>query len=130
MGRAFLAKDRIHDAIAQYREALAIAPENVAAQRNLAWLLATSADPSLRNGLEAVLLAEQASRLSGGNRPIILRILAAAYAETGRFTEARETAQQALQLAEDGQSNAVLVDALRKELALYQMGFPYHKETR
>jgi protein O-mannosyl-transferase len=127
LGSALLEKGRPQDAIAQYREALALAPENIAAQSNLAWLLATSSDPSLRNGLEAVLLAETASRLSGGNRPLILRILAAAYAETGRFADAIETAQQALRLAGAG-DNTILVNALRKEIALYQSGLPYHKE--
>ena len=129
LGSAFLAKDRIQEAIAQYRDSLAIAPENVAAQSNLAWLLATSADASLRNGPEAVLLAQQASRHSGANRPVILRILAAAYAEAGHFAEAKETAQQALQLS-DGRDNTVLADALRKEIALYQSGLPFHKQSR
>src|SRR5438876_730338 len=129
LGSAFLAKDRIQEAIAQYRDSLAIAPENVAAQSNLAWLLATSADASLRNGPEAVLLAQQASRHSGANRPVILRILAAAYAEAGRFAEAKETAQQALQLS-DGRDNTVLADALRKEIALYESGQPNHKDSR
>jgi len=127
LGSALLEKGRVQDAIAQYREALALAPKNIAAQSNLAWLLATSSDPSLRNGSEAVLLAETASRLSGGNRPLILRILAAAYAETGRFADAIETAQQALRLAGAG-DNTILVNALRKEIALYQSGLPYHKE--
>src|SRR5438552_115498 len=129
LGSAFLAKDRIQDAIAQYRDALAIAPENVAAQSNLAWLLATSADASLRNGPEAVLLAKQASRRSSGNRQVILRLLAAASAEAGRFAEAKETAQQALQLS-DGRDNTVLADALRKEIALYESGLPFHKQSR
>jgi tetratricopeptide (TPR) repeat protein len=127
LGSAFLAKGRTRDAIVQYRAALKIAPKNMAAQSNLAWLLATCSDPSLRNGPEAVLLAEQASQLSGGNRPVILRILAAAYAETGRFADAIATAQHALQLA-DAQNNTILVTALRKEIALYQSGLPYHKE--
>ena len=127
LGSALLEKGRVQDAIAQYREALALAPENVAAQSNLAWLLATCSDPSLRNGSEAVLWAEKASRLSGGNRPVILRVLAAAYAETGRFADAIETAQQALRLA-GAEDNTILVNALQKEIALYQSGLPYHKE--
>jgi protein O-mannosyl-transferase len=129
LGSALLAKGRIAEAIGQYREALTIAPENVAAQSNLAWLLATSPDSSLRNGPEAVLLAEQASRLSGGKRPLVLRILAAAYAEAGRFSEARATAHEALQAADD-QGSSALSDFLRKELALYESGQPYHKQAR
>jgi tetratricopeptide (TPR) repeat protein len=129
LGIAFLSKGRVEDAIVEYRDALRLAPKNVAAQSNLAWLLATSADPSLRNGPESVLLAEQASRSSGGKGPLILRILAAAYAEAGRFAEARETAHEALQAA-DNQGNSALSDFLRKEIALYELGRPYHKSAR
>jgi protein O-mannosyl-transferase len=131
LGSVFLAKGRVQDAIAQYRHALRIAPDNVAAQSNLAWLLATAADPSLRNGSEAVLLAERAASQSSRsqNRAIILRILAAAYAETGRFVDAKKTAEQALQAAET-QGNPTLSSALRDEISLYDLGLPYHKEAR
>ena len=129
LGSALLAKGRVVDAITHYKEALRLAPENVAAQSNLAWLLATSPDPSLRNGPEAVLLAEQASRSPGGKRPLILRILAAAYAEAGRFPEARDTAHEALRVA-DEQGNSTLRDLLRKEIALYELDRPFHKEDR
>ncbi|KAF5406575.1 MAG: Cell division coordinator CpoB [Candidatus Udaeobacter sp.] len=131
LGSAFLAKGRGRDAIAQYRDALRSAPDNVAAQSNLAWVLATAADPSLRNGSEAVLLAERAESESSRseNHAIVLRILAAAYAETGRFVEARKTAEQALQAAEI-QGNSTLSNALRDEISLYELGLPYHKEAK
>ncbi len=127
LGSAFLAKDRLVDAITEYKEALRLAPDNVAAQSNLAWLLATSPDPSLRNGPEAVVLAEQARRSSNG-KPLILRILAAAYAEADRFSEATDTAREALRAADD-QGNSVLSDLLRKEIALYESGHPYHRQS-
>jgi protein O-mannosyl-transferase len=128
LGSAFLTKGRVRDAIAAYRNALRVSPKNVPAQSNLAWLLATSSDPSLRNGSEAVFLAEQANSESSRseNHPIVLRILAAAYAESGRFAEAKETAQQALQEAEI-QGSSTLSNALRDEIALYELGLPYHK---
>jgi tetratricopeptide (TPR) repeat protein len=131
LGSVFLAKGRVRDAIAQYRHALRIASDNLAAQSNLAWLLATAADPSLRNGSEAVLLAERAESESSRsqNRAIVLRILAAAYAETGRFVDAKKTAEQALQAAET-QGNPTLSSALRDEISLYDLGLPYHKEAR
>ncbi|MBO0694603.1 MAG: tetratricopeptide repeat protein [Verrucomicrobia bacterium] len=131
LGSAFLAKGLVRDAIAQYRDALRIAPGNVAARSNLAWLLATAADPSLRDGSEAILLAERAESESSGNenRPLVLRILAAAYAEAGRFTEARKAAQQALEAAK-AQGNSALSNALRDEIALYELGLPYHKESK
>jgi len=131
LGSVFLAKGRVRDAIAQYRDALRIVPDNVAAESNLAWLLATAADPSLRNGSEAVLLAERAESESSRseNHAIVLRILAAAYAETGHFVEAKKTAEQALQAAEI-QGNSTLSSALRDEISLYELGLPYHKEAR
>ncbi len=131
LGSAFLEKGRVLDAIEQYRDALRIAADNVAAQSNLAWVLATAADPSLRNGSEAVLLAERAESQSSRseNHAIVLRILAAAYAETGRFVEAKKTAERALQAAEI-QGNSTLSNALRDEISLYELGLPYHKEAR
>jgi protein O-mannosyl-transferase len=128
LGSAWLAKRRVRDAMTEYTKALQIAPENLAALSNLAWLLATSADPSLRNGSEAVRLAERADSASSRSdqHPTVLRILAAAYAEAGQFAEAKETAQQALEAA-NVQGNTNLADALQGELALYDLGLPYHK---
>ena len=126
LGNAFALSGRLQDAIAQYRRALASAPDNVSAQSNLSWLLATSSDASLRNGAEAVHLAEDANRLSG-DKPIILRILAAAYAETGNFVTATHTAERALELA-NLQGEMALADLLRKEIALYRADSPYRKK--
>ena len=128
LGSAWLAKGRVRDAMAEYTKALRNFPENLAALSNLAWLLATSADSSLRNGSEAVRLAERADSASSrsDNHPTVLRILAAAYAEAGQFAEAKETAQHALEAA-NIQGNTTLADALQGELALYDLGLPYHK---
>ena len=46
---------------------------------------------------------------------------------SGRFTEAKKAAQQALQAAEM-QGNSTLSNALRDEIALYELGLPYHKK--
>jgi tetratricopeptide (TPR) repeat protein len=128
LGSAFLAKGRPREAGAEYRNALRISPENVAALSNLAWILATSSDPTLRNGSEAVQLAERADSASSRNdkHSTVLRILAAAYAEAAQFTEAKETAQHALEAA-NIQGNTTLANALRDEIALYELGLPYHK---
>jgi tetratricopeptide (TPR) repeat protein len=128
LGIAWLAKGRVRDAMGEYTKALQISPENLAALSNLAWLLATSADPSLRNGSEAVRLAERAESASSRSdkHPAVLRILAAAYAEAGQFAEAKETAQHALNAA-NMQGNTTLAEALQGELALYDLGLPYHR---
>ena len=128
LGSAWLAKGRVRDAMAEYTKALQISPENLAALSNLAWVLATSSDSSLRNGSEAVRLAERADSASSRSdkHPTVLRILAAAYAEAGQFDEAKQTAQHALEAA-NIQGNTTLADALQGELALYDLGLPYHK---
>jgi hypothetical protein len=78
----------------------------------------------LRNGGRAVELARQANGLTGGEIPVVLHTLAAAYAEAGRYSEAVETAQHALRLAQ-AQSNTALAAALESELKLYRAGSPY-----
>jgi tetratricopeptide (TPR) repeat protein len=128
LGIAWLAKGRIRDAMEEYTKALQISPENLAALSNLAWLLATSPDPTQRNGSEAVRLAERADSTSSRSdkHPTVLRILAAAYAEAGQFAEAKETAQHALEAA-NIQGNTTLAEALQGELTLYDLGLPYHQ---
>jgi protein O-mannosyl-transferase len=128
LGIALFREGRVRDAMTEYRNALQTSPGNVAALSNLAWLLATSADASLRNGSEAVVLAERADSASSRSdmHAAVLRILAAAYAEAGRFREAKETAQRALEAA-NVQGNSALAGTLQDELALYDLGLPYHK---
>jgi len=121
LGNALLQQGQMGDAIEHLQKALELLPGNVAIQNNLAWVLATAPQASLRNGARAVQLAAQASQSSGGNNPIILHTLAAAYAEAGQFSSAVQTAQKALQLAE-AQSNANLATALRREMKLYEAG--------
>jgi tetratricopeptide (TPR) repeat protein len=123
LGNAFLQKRQVNDAIAHYQRALEIKPLNVVFENNLALVLAASPTTSLRNGIKAVVLAQQANQLSGGSQPLVLRTLAAAYAEAKRFPEAVETAQRALKLAKD-QGNAVLGETIESNLKLYQSDTP------
>jgi len=119
-------KGQIADAIVNYEKALANSPRSVPAQNNLAWLLATCSDPSLRNGNKALELARQADQLSGGANPIVLRTMAAAYAETGHFAKVIEIAQDALRLA-TAQGDRGLAAELQEELAIYQVGLPFRE---
>jgi tetratricopeptide (TPR) repeat protein len=125
LGDALLRKGKFREAITHYETALQIAPHFVAALNNFAWALTTCPDASLRNGPRAVELAEKADQLAGGKSPIFLRTLAAAYAGNGRFNEAIETAQRALQLA-TAQKNFVLANKLEREVALYRNNVPLH----
>jgi tetratricopeptide (TPR) repeat protein len=83
--------------------------------------LATSPEASIRNGSEAVLLAERAAQLRDARTPALLDILAAAYAEAGRFSEAVQTAQQAIQMA-SAQADTALTKLLGERIKLYRAG--------
>jgi protein O-mannosyl-transferase len=108
-------------AIAEYSRTLQLRPGMDEAANNLAWLLATCSDRSLRDGAKAVMLARQASEHSHGQNPVILGTLAAAYAETGQRSAAVTTAQRALQLAL-AQNNPALARVLESQVRQYQDG--------
>jgi tetratricopeptide (TPR) repeat protein len=106
-------------AIAHYREAIRLDTNNPAYPNDLAWLLATCPKPDIRDGAEAVRLAEQACRLSGGKEPRFWGTLDAAYAEAGRFDDAAATAMKTRDLAlAAGQKD--VAQAAEERLALYR----------
>jgi tetratricopeptide (TPR) repeat protein len=114
-------KGRVAEAISQWQNALAADPENGNAKSNLVWVLATCPDARVRNGTRAVALAEDAVHLCGGNNRILLRTLAAAYAEASRFPEAIHAAQSGFELA-ISQHNSALADEFQRNIALYESG--------
>ena len=109
----------VKEAIAEYEQALNVVPEDSVALNNLAWILATSSDASMRDGARAVTLAVKAVQASGGRDPNFLRTLAAARAEAGQFAEAVATAEAAKALAST-QSKPELASRLEEEIALYR----------
>lgn len=117
------------EALQHYQKALEVAPGSISTLTNLAWLLATSPDASLRNGRKAIELSKQADRLLGGTNTLVLRTLAAAYAENGEFANAIRTARSAMQLARMHGEDALTMD-LNQQIALYQLGVPYRETTK
>jgi cytochrome c-type biogenesis protein CcmH/NrfG len=123
VGTVLVQQGHIREGVEEWQKVLAIQPDNGNAMSNVAWVLATSPDGSLRDGAQAVQLAEQALRISAGRIPIIFRTLAAAYAETGQFSQAIQTAQRGIALA-NSQGNSGLATELEGNIALYQAGIP------
>ena len=123
LGTALIQHGHVREAVEQWQDALAIEPENGNAASNLAWVFATCPEDSMRDGNRAVDLAERALRLSGDKIPMIFRILGAAYAENGRFSQAIETAQRGVELAKS-QGNPGLAGQLQSNIALYEAGKP------
>ncbi len=110
------------EAIADFEKALEIKPDDSGVLNNLAWVLATSPEESLRDGKRSVELAKKACEVTEYKQPHILSTLAAGYAETGDFNAAVEWSQKALDLGDDTQK-----DELAKELASYQESKPWRE---
>jgi tetratricopeptide (TPR) repeat protein len=121
LGSAYMVQRRPAEAISEFEKTIALAPNSLYASNDLAWLLATCPDVSLRNGTRAVQLAEKANHLAGGENASVLRTLAAAYAQSGQVPRAIETAQRARQSAGN---DTALVAALHKEIELYRSHLP------
>lgn len=117
-----LATGKLTAAVQLYDRALAAWPDNYVANNNLAWILATSANESFRDGPRAVRLAEHACKLLGDPNSDALSTLAAAYAAAGEFAKAVETCEQAVQLATQAKQPT---DGLTRQLARYREGSPY-----
>jgi tetratricopeptide (TPR) repeat protein len=126
LGNLFLQQGNAKGAIEQYDKAMAINPQETTARINLAWILATAPDPSLRNGARALELARQTNERSRNRDVFVLRSLAGVYAETGQFVKALQTAEEALRLATEN-GNRPLIKALSREIESYRAGTPYRQ---
>ncbi|HEV2208196.1 MAG TPA: fused MFS/spermidine synthase [Verrucomicrobiae bacterium] len=114
--------------IAAYRQAVSLQPGSSVALNNLAFLLATAPDPTLRDGAEAVKYAQQACLLTGYSNAATLSTLAAAYAEAGQFDDAVATTEKACKVAADQTQPALLEENLHL-LDLYRRKQPYHQRA-
>ena len=101
-------------------------PDWLEALNNLAWILATQPDEKLRDGREAVRLAAHAVTLTRTNNPGALDTLAAAYAESGNYPAAVETAQKAAGLALAAGQKEMAAEIQRRRQA-YAAGRPFHE---
>ena len=128
MGRVQQRSGRTRSAISSYRRAIELNPNLMAALNDLAWIYSTHASDDIRNYKQAVLLAERAYKLAGDQAPVQLDTLAAAFAATGRFKEAVETASKAAALA-DKTNDADLAKRIRSRLSLYRAGKPFRQPS-
>jgi tetratricopeptide (TPR) repeat protein len=123
LGLALLQTGDVKRAVAHFEEALAVNPGHMNAEVNLAWVLATASDDSTRNGPRAVQLSEDVVNRAGHANAIVLRTAAAAYAEVGRFSDAINTAQQAIETTR-ATGNEGLIGDLQGNIAAYRLNQP------
>lgn len=114
------------DAVKVYRRARQLDPQSSAIGNNLAWLLATCGDASVRNGEEAVRVAKSICERDGYERFEFVDTLAAALAEAGDFKEAVRLAQDAEDAARAAE-NPAMAEQISARRRLYEAGQPYHE---
>lgn len=124
LGNAYVRLGRTGDAIDAFSAAVELNGGFVPALNNLAWLLATTADDSLRDGQRAVHLAE--ALCAGANKPTAgnFDTLAAAYAEADRYAEAIRAINEAIRLAKAA-GDLERSSRMERRLALYKKSQPY-----
>ena len=128
LGNALLRQGLPRQAISHYETALALASKDPHSRNNIAWVMATSSDVGIRDAAKAVEFAQEAVTLSGGREPQFLRTLAAAYADSGRFSEAAAVAQRAAVIA-SMQGKQRLAKNLEKDLVLYRAQLPLRENS-
>jgi tetratricopeptide (TPR) repeat protein/4-amino-4-deoxy-L-arabinose transferase-like glycosyltransferase len=124
---ALLALINSPDAAKLLHQAASSIPDSAVALDELAWVFATHPSEELRDGDEAVRLAEHACVLTKRTNPILLATLAAAYAETGNFGQAISTIQESISKA--GSSNNTDTTAFgEKLLAAFRSNTPVRQD--
>ena len=112
--------------MSQYAQAILLTPDFADALDALAWIAATDPHPELRNGGQAVAMAEHACELTGRQQPAKLLTLAAAYAETARFSEALATVEKAGEIAR-GKENREIEKNAAQMRAAFEKKLPFRE---
>ena len=125
--KALLQQGHDAEAIDKLHQALQMDPDNFQTLAFMAHVLAADERPGVRDGSNALALAQKASALTGGAQPLVEDVLAMAQAETGQFADAQNTVSNAIQLATvAGMKPETLAD-MQKRLALYQNRQPWRE---
>ena len=125
MGYALHASGASKEALAAYRQALRLRPSWPAAANNLSWILSTHPDETLRDGTDALRIAQMLMKNEGSENPTALLTLAAAFAEVGNFKSAIQVVDRALAIAHEDQ-----VEAVVKKLTAIRADFEEGKPIR
>jgi tetratricopeptide (TPR) repeat protein len=115
------------DAAKLLHQAASSIPDSTVALDELAWIFATHPSAELRDGHEAVRLAEHACALTKRTNPISLATLATAYAETGNFDQAMSTIQESISKARSS-NNTDAIALGEKFLGFFQLKRPIRQD--
>jgi protein O-mannosyl-transferase len=102
-------------------------PTFKSAYRRLAWILATTPDDQLRDGLRAIEMLEQDFEIASSQNAYAWDAYAAALAEADQFDKAISAAERALLHAQES-GHQKLADGIEKRLASYKEGRPHRDD--
>jgi tetratricopeptide (TPR) repeat protein len=116
---ALLKKGDIHNAITHLQRAIDIKPDYVLALANLVEISVNQAQLDIRRETKAVEFAERAVQRTNRTNPVVLNLLAMAYAAENQYDQAIIAAEEAMKLAADADAND-LVEVIRTQLESYK----------
>ncbi len=119
LARTLFQMERIQQAIDCCYRMLQTDPNQPEVLSLLALFLSTADDAKFQNPDEAVKFARKACDLTDYNQPELLETMAVAYAAAGKFTDAIEILQKALELAL-AEGSADLAEQIRSRLQQYK----------
>ncbi len=117
---------RSQEAVPLFRRAIELQPSNPGLLNGLAWILATHSSHQVRDGEEALRLAQRACELTQMRNMAALGTLAAAYAEVGRFNDAIALTDKIIStVPSPGRTD--LVTQMQERREQYQRGQPFRE---
>lgn len=126
-GQIWQQKGETAKAIEDFQASLALGATNAHTLNELAWMLATSPEASMRNGPVSVEAARQACELTQWKDWHCVDTLAAAYAEIGDYEQAVKYQKQCLTMPD---LTAFYRPEAEQRLALFERQQPYREPTR
>jgi Flp pilus assembly protein TadD len=100
LANALIVQGKLDDAVVHFKEAVRLKPDKPEPMSNLAMLIAVHPEIKNRDVNEAIRLATYACELTKYRNPVMMGTLAAAYASAEKFSEAIDTINKAINLAE------------------------------
>lgn len=127
LAKSYESLGKYQQALSHWQKAHSIEPSLASAALGAAWVEATAPEDSVRNGADAVSLAESVNNLTPAADPEMLDTLAAAYAEKGQFARAIAAATNARDLAA-AKGNSRLSAEIGARLLLYNKNKPFRSD--
>ena len=119
--------EKIAGRIEDLRDKLNETPDDPKIMAQLAWIYATNQFDEVRDGKEALRLADKAYSLTRGKDPYVLSVLGAAYAEVGKFSKATAYTKQAMEMHEHSDDAAQTI-GLSLRIRQFEKNEPHRED--